>query len=381
MVARLLLRAAGIVLVAASLALAALFALRPAQPHSLLMRLRIGLDMSALLYDPYARRELALVPVEIGAPSLLWSQDGRWVVYRDKAGAIAAYNLATGRGEIITSNQPETVVPVGWSPNGRWLLLREITRSDLLYVGFDHAAADSPHRIDTGIYDVQWSPDSTQLYVHDALKVVSVIDATCLETGAACVRTLVPTSRLVEQLAGWMPGGHELMIVSLSETTHRPQIYSLNPDDGTTRLIVADPLPGSAPVWTPDGQQMAAPLLTPADADDSSGEGIAAVYLIDPPTEAQTLIWAGIAGNLSWTSDGNLLAFDLISRVDNSRSVWLYDRAANKTYTLTPPQSFESLPIWSVYHGRALTLVGLLALDAAVLVALWLTRRRVTRSP
>ncbi len=377
MIARLLLRTAWGSVVLSTLLLAAAFALRSEQPPPLLMRFRNGLDMHVLLYDPAIDRELPLDPIAIGAPSLLWSPNGRWVIYRDQSGAIAAYNLATGQNHIISANQPDTINPISWSPDSRWLLLREINQSDILYVAFNDTAFEEPRRLDIGIYDVQWSPDSRHLYVRDVLQALSVIDVTCLEERASCIRSLVPNHQPVEQLAGWMPDGHDLMIVSLSETSNRPQVYSLNPDTGATRLLIAEPLPGGLPVWSPDGQRLAAALLLPAGADEEPGsEGIAGAYLIDATTQTQSLIWTGIVGDLSWTPDGSLLAFDLISRVDNRHSVWIYDRAADHAYTLTPTQSFESIPIWGVFRGRALNPVGLLALDGAALAVLWLTRRR-----
>ncbi len=381
MVARLTLRLAGIGLVLASLLLTAAFALRAQPPPELLLRLRIGLNLRALLYDPATEREFGLDSIPLGAPSLLWSPDSRWIVYRDRGSALAAYNLTTGHNHIIVGSQPDSINPMSWSPDSRWLLLRETNRSDLLYVPFEADGPQAPQKLDSGIYDTQWSPDGARLYVRDALKALSVIDAACLAQRAVCVRSLVPNSRPVEQFAGWMPDGHTLMIVSLSETTGRPQIFSLNPDDGTTRLIVAAPLPGAIPVWTPAGNQFAAPLLLPPSPDsEPPGDGIAGAYLIDPATDEQSLIWTGIVGDLSWTRDGSQLAFDLISRVDNRHSVWVYDRASGSVHTLTPPQSYESLPAWGSFSGRPLNALGLAALAGALLIVLWLTRRQPARA-
>lgn len=375
-VARFALRWAGVALVAFSLLLAGLFALR-AEPRALLLRLRIGREMSALLYDPYRQREIAVRPITIGAPSLYWSPNGRWLVYRDQDGAVAAYNLATGRNQIITDDHTQTTTPLVWSPDSRWLLLSEIPRSDVSYVAFDDVTFQPPRTLDTGIDAVQWSPDSRSLYVRDVLRAVSVISAACMETNTPCVRSLVPHQQPVEQFAGWMPNGHELMIVSLAQTTNRPQVFSLNPDDGSTRLILEEPLPGSAPAWTPDGRAIAAPLLLPAGPNSELvGEGIAGIYLIDPQAHTNALVWTGISGDLSWTPDGSLLAFDLITRVDNRHSVWIYNRTTGAVRTLTPPQSVESLPAWGVFRGRDTTFQGLLAFDAALVISLWLTRRR-----
>ena len=376
-VARFALRSAGVTWVALSLLLGALFALRADPPRALLMRLRIGREVSAILYDPYREREIAIRPLAIGSLTLLWSPNGRWLIYRDQENRVAAYNLVTGRGQIVTGEHTQTTQPTRWSPDSRWLLFGDIRNGDLDYAAFDDFTAQAPRRLDTGIDAIQWSPDSRRLYVRDVLKAIGVIDVTCMETNTPCVRALVPHSRPIEQFAGWMPDGHDLMVISLAESNSRPRVFSLNPDDGSTRLILSQPLPGSAPVWTPDGQAIAAPLLLPASDDSElAGEGIAGLYVIDPETGTNMLVWAGITGDLSWTPDASLLAFDLISRGNNRHSVWIYDRASGVTRTLTPLQSVESLPSWGVFRGRDTTFAGLIVFDAALVIALWLTRRR-----
>jgi hypothetical protein len=153
-------------------------------------------------------------------------------------------------------------------------------------------------------------------------------------------------------------------------------LYSLNPQTQQLLPLIENALPGTVPVWSPDGALLAASLALPgSDLPASQSEPIPALYLIDLATGERELLWAGIAGQLGWSPEGDFLAFELVSRVGNDRSIWLYERATGAVYTVTEPGIQETSPAWVRYRGRPFVGALLLALDAALSVILWMTRK------
>jgi hypothetical protein len=136
-------------------------------------------------------------------------------------------------------------------------------------------------------------------------------------------------------------------------------------------------LPGTIPAVSPDGALIAASLALPAsDIPAAQSESIPALYLIDLATSESQLLWVGVAGALSWSPAGDYLAFELVSRVRNDRSIWLYERASGEVYTVTAPGIQEISPAWVRYRGRPFEGALLLGLDTTLLVLLAFTQKK-----
>ena len=308
----------------------------------------------------------------------LWLPSGEQFVYfhdDSQGSAVYLYDLMTGRttpGPVIPR-----LLPLVWSPDGRWLLLYNFNTNQIFVMAHDGAQFGEPVYLAVGSSDVLWSPDGARLYFLDVAGTLSVIDTACLEGQGLCIPQPVPVDQPVEQLAGWMPDGERLMVAAGRRDTGQPDLFSLDPGDGDLTRIAEYLLPGAPPAWSPDGTTLALSLALPANEAPSAGsEPIPSVYLIEdggPPR----LLWAGIAGQLGWSPDGTRLAFELISRVSNDRSIWVYDHAEDRLTRTTAPGANEASPDWISFRGRPFAPALLLAVDAAL--ALWLTRPRGAR--
>ncbi|GEM_PF-2213605 len=376
-----LLRLAASLVLLASLVLTLLFAARPAHPRPLLSLIRfdrLAQGSSVWLLDRERDRAFRLLSSEYLIYAL-WSPDGRFLAYTFAApdgAALFILDMQTGTQRQI-ANVPD-LLPVGWSPDARWLLLSGFSTDRLLYLANDPVTPTEPLYLATGTPDVVWSRDSRRLYLRDQAGTVGWLDVRCLEGIAPCIARPVPAEREVERLAGRMPDGETLMALSGSRASGQPDLFSLDPETGDMELLLEYLLPGAPPVWSPDGEVLAASLALPPSPEQLVwSEPIPGVYLVRPGGEARPqLLWTGIAGQLSWSPDGDRLVFELISRVGNERSVWIYDMAAATLETVTAPGRDEASPAWLTLRGRTFDAAPLLALQAALVLALWVTRRR-----
>ena len=378
---RLICRLCAALLLLISVGLTCLKVLRPATPAPLLSLTRFTPNTTVgsglWLRDLERRADVQLV----GSDRLLyalWLPSGEQFVYfyDDAQGsAVFLYDAVTGRttlGPVIPR-----LLPLTWSPDGRRLLLYNFNTNQIFVMAHEGTRLGEPVYLAVGSSDVLWSPDGARLYFLDVTGTLSVIDTACLDGQGLCIPQPIPVDQPVEQLAGWMPDGERLMVASGRRDTGQPDLFSLDPDSGAQTRVVEYLLPGASPAWSPDGAVLALSLALPANEAPSAGsEPIPSVYLIENGGRPR-LLWAGIAGQLGWSPDGQRLAFELISRVSNDRSIWVYNREQAVLTRTTAPGANEAAPVWIAFPGRPFEPALLLAVDAALALALWLTRPRV----
>jgi Tol biopolymer transport system component len=381
MVLKTIFRAGAVGVLVLSMLLAGMVLLRPTKPTPILsltgFDVNSGAGSGLWLRDLTRQLRLRLLDSE-RLLYTLWLPSGDELAYffDDSQGtAIYLYDVTTGKttvGPIIPR-----LVPLSWSPDARYLLLYNFSTNDLMVMSHDSAhTLGEPAYLATASADALWAADSQRLYFRDVAGTLSRIDVACLDGQGLCIPQVVESERSVDQLAGWMPNETDLMVFSGSRESGQPDLYSLNPVDGTMVRIAQYLLPGTLPVWSPDGQVLAVSLALPtSDDDDLTSEPIPGVYMLREG-ERPTLLWTGIAGQLGWSSDGRLLAFELVTRVGNDRSVWVYERATEALRRLTPAGEHEAAPAWVSYSGRAFDVWPLLLLDALLVLGLWFTRPR-----
>lgn len=374
------LRLCGVVLFATSFGLTAMTLLRPSAPAPLLSLTRYSAAASAgsslWLRDLDRQADMRLMDTD-RLLYALWMPSGEQIAYFfDDARGSAVYLYEVATGETTAGLEIPRLLPLRWSPDGDWLLLYSFSTNQIFAMSYAAGVLDEPVYIAVGSPDALWSPDGARIYFLDAALTLSVIDTACLRGDGLCIARALPAERPPEQLAGWMPDGERLMVASGRRPSGQADLYALNPSDGAMTRLAAYLLPGSPPAWSPDGSVLALALALPVNPLPAlRSEPIPGVYLVEDDNPPR-LLWAGIAGELSWLPDGDRLAFELISRVGSDRSIWVYDYGDDALWRTTPTGVHEAAPHWVVFPGRELAVWLLLAVDAVLLGALWLFRAR-----
>lgn len=379
MITRFILRLVALVFMSFSLICTAMFALRPPQPDTLLGLMRYTGGSGFIVRD--VGRGLSFrYWQQLGLFSWSASPDGRWFVLNVVIAA-RPYEARLYAPESHFRDTPtvtySSLFAADWSPDGRYLLLSSPNTP-----WFSVAAPDipsTPFLLSNARGSPLWSPDSTTLYFIDNGGNIAYLPARCFEPQALCVPTalaLDEPEHIVAALAGWMPNGRDMMVIAESPYDRAFGLYALDLADGSLHLVQEDVLPGARPVWSPDGETLAAVLAIPGSATPpAQSQPIPGVYLIDRQTRERALLWTGVAGSLNWSPNGRYLAFELLARVGNDRSVWLYDRETEQLTPLTPTGEFEASPGWFRYTGKPFEAGYLLAVATAMFGVLWLTRQ------
>jgi Tol biopolymer transport system component len=373
MILRLFIRLASLSLLATSLPLAALFALRPSTPEALLAAVRVQTGSASYPYEIFLRdldSGRAWSIRRISSSIIAWSPDGEKLAYVNylpySADLWDYFLLDFTTGTHTRLLQSVHVSAPRWSPDSRWLLYHDGIA--IQYADTEALSPDGFKFLSFGLPDPLWSPDSTRLYFRDAGGGLGYVSVDCLTGQATCVPTPVAAERPVDQLLGWMPDGLTMMVYADLESDS-PALYGLDTESGVMRLMLNNPLPGTAPVWSPDGKVMAASL---AARTSGLSEPIPGLYLFDTDTVERTLLWTGVAGQLGWSPSGDKLMFELVARVGNGHTVWTYNRSTGEVTQQSPDGVIEVSPQWVQYRGRPFAWWPMLALDGALLALAWL---------
>lgn len=371
-----------VLLFGVSLALTGVTLLRPASPAPLLSLTRFTPNTSVgsglWLRDLERGADLRLIDSARLLYSL-WLPSGEQLVYfYDDAEGSAVYLYDVATGQTLLGPVIPRLLPLAWSPDGHWLLLYNFSTNQIYAMAHNGGQFGEPVYVAFGSSDVLWSLDGGRIYFLDVTATLGVIDSACLDGRRFCIARAVPTDAPVAQLAGWMPDGEHLMVVAGRRENGQPDLFSLDPQTGALTLLAEYLLPGAPPAWSPDGQVLALSLALPANESSSAdSEPIPGVYLIEQGG-APRLLWAGIAGELGWSPSGARLAFELISRVGNDRSIWVYDRRDDTLTRTTTAGTHEAAPAWITFPGRPFQPALLLGLDALLAVGLWRLGKRAS---
>jgi Tol biopolymer transport system component len=297
---------------------------------------------------------LALLPAGSSVERLLWSQDGRSILY-DTSHANNDHELysiqSDGAGlRALTDNQLDELDPA-WSPDGSMLVY-----TSARYAGSDckacaltlHSAwGDGTHstpvtRHGAGIYDsgAAWSPDGTTIaFVRgtsdSAGRLYTVHpDGSALAAMATSAHASAPA---------WSPDA--LMLAFASPTGYGGGILAMAAAGGPVRTEVATPSGELTadlrdPAWSPDGASLAF-------------TGRHGLYEATAGRPAVRIVTALGAGHPSWSPDGLRLAFDALctncttaSGRTLDRDIYTVGSDGSALVQLTNDPADDSSPAW-----------------------------------
>ena len=230
---------------------------------------------------------------------------------------IYAMNLEDGMITAVTSGGDENKAPMGWSPDGRKILVN--ISSPIAEEPIDEKARWS----DTYVMDPNgenminltrsperegsacWSPDGKQIAfsrrLNEGGSAIFVMDADGQNQRRL---TFEPGTNIVSH---WSPDGDRIAFLSFRDGGRR--IYTMDTNGENVRQITHGQRAfESAPAWSPDGKWLA------FGSGDKRGWGI---YLVDPQGGNETQIFHSNASNLdysvlgrpAWSPDSRHLVF------------------------------------------------------------------------
>jgi len=133
----------------------------------------------------------------------------------------------------------------------------------------------------------------------------------------------------------WSPDPN--WIVFQSNRTGIWNLYTLNVSTGTEYTVTDFSYDVEFPTWSPNGKQL---------SFISDFGGTWNLYVSDLLLNTvQQLTNTGLAGNASWSPDGNRIAYQIDSGNSNT-DVYTYDLATDKQYKLTTFSGADSAPTW-----------------------------------
>lgn len=217
---------------------------------------------------------------------------------------------------------------INWSPDGQWLLFRDMEQDEILLVPLNGRESQRLH-LPPRTYSAAFEPDGqTVLYAASAgLGLGSEIGALDLADGR-----LVTWQTFADQIAAhpaWSPDGRHLAYILMPDTNIpfvMGELWLADPATGAPLTLFAqvDAGHGYAPVWSPDGRSLTYvhrenpddvtadidPLALRSNLHQVDVESGA----ITPITQfADSLVYDGV-----WAADGSGLAFT----ADNAVWVW-----------------------------------------------------------
>ena len=230
---------------------------------------------------------------------------------------IYAMNLEDGMVTAVTSGGAENKSPMGWSPDGRKILVNisspiveepieeKVRWSDTYVMDPDGEnminLTQSPEREGSAC----WSPDGKQIAFSRRLNkggsAIFVMDADGQNQRRL---TFEPGTNIVSH---WSPDGDRIAFLSSRDGGRR--IFTMDTDGQNVRQITHGQRAfESAPAWSPDGNWLA------FGSGDKRGWGI---YLVDPQGGNETQIFHSNASNLdysvlgrpAWSPDSQHLVF------------------------------------------------------------------------
>src|SRR5438093_3047422 len=218
----------------------------------------------------------------------LWSPDSRWIAYAVKPRSapnyeIGLWDVRAGRGRALTRGTPPdwSLAPVGFAPDGKWLIASRIHASDkdasavLVDLGTGAVHDLTPHSGEQRWIPADLSPDGRRVLVESDAR-NGFANAALLDLGTRPGHGVVPpvtwlTEERAEVSAGnFSPDGRAVTVrVNLEGNG---ELYTLSlADRSRTRLAVApgfNGFAGSPSSYSADGTR----LLLRRNAFDSPGD-------------------------------------------------------------------------------------------------------------
>jgi Tol biopolymer transport system component len=297
---------------------------------------------------------LSLLPAGSAVERLLWSQDGRSVLYDtshlDNDHELYAMQPDGGGLRALTDDSLDELDPA-WSPDGSMLVYTSApyagSACKACALTLRIARADGTHstpvtRHGAGIYDngAAWSPDGTTIAFVRGTSDTPGRLYTVHPDGSAV--TPMPTT-LHASAPSWSPDG--ATIAFASTTGDGVGILAIDVAGGPVRTEIATP-PGEVtsdlrdPSWSPDGTAIAF-------------AGRHGLYVATVGKPARRIVTALGAGHPSWSPDGVRLAFDALctncTTADGrtlDRDIYAVGNDGSSLVQLTHDPADDSSPAW-----------------------------------
>jgi Tol biopolymer transport system component len=295
---------------------------------------------------------LALLPAGSVVERLLWTQDGRSVLY-DTSHPNNDHELYAmhpdGDGLRALTDDPLDELDPAWSPDGSMLVYTSARYAGLDCKGCaltlriaraDGTGSTAVTRHGAGIYDngAAWSPDGTTIAFVRGTSDTQGRLYTVHPDGSAL--TPMPTD-VQASAPSWSPDAMTLVFT----TTSGAGILAIEAAGSGVRTIVQTPIGEVTsdlrdPTWSPDGASIAF-------------AGRHGVYVAELGKPARRIVTALGAGHPSWSPDGLRLAFDALctncttagGRTLN-RDIYAVGADGSGLVQLTDDPADDSSPAW-----------------------------------
>src|SRR3990172_461818 len=132
-------------------------------------------------------------------------------------------------------------------------------------------------------------------------------------------------------------------IVYVSDQTGAKELYVMDYDGYSPRMITGNKSLNLSPSWSPEGQRIAYTSYRDGNPD---------IYVVDLTTSKRERLsnYDGLDISPSWSPDGNLIAF--ASSMDGNAEIYTMDKAGEGLKRLTYTHGEDVSPTWSPSGGE-----------------------------
>jgi Tol biopolymer transport system component len=281
--------------------------------------LQVSMTAESTLSDPVAGNDTAAVTVLVRATQSGPGGKLAFVTYRDGDAEIYVTN-ADGSGVVNLTDNPAYDWEPSWSPDGTMLVFNS-DRSGDAELWLMEADGSNPTRLTTnnsnGVYFV-WSPDGTKIAWQNWDSTNYNYDICVINADGTGFSNLNSDSAYQDK-PQWSPDGTKILYQgdvtdSLTQETFSDVFVMNSNGSGKTNLTNTSSASEFAPVWSPDGTQIAF-----ARSDDDQG-----IYVMDSDgTDAVNLTETDQDGYPSWSPDGTQIAFSRFT--NNTNMIFVMD--------------------------------------------------------
>jgi WD40 repeat protein len=200
-------------------------------------------------------------PISVCSEPVVWSPDGKALTCGGRSFAAPVYVVQQPGGSKHALPGTKGAAPVGWSPDGQWILSSLEAGAgpySLWRIHPDGTALKRISRYTPYGSDILWLPDGRAEFVgsrSDQVTTFEKLVALDVTSGKADVLRKIPTP----DSSAWSPDGSTLVYAASSDIGRSPStIYTVDVSGGNVRRLTP---PGkeqydASPAWSPDGKSI-----------------------------------------------------------------------------------------------------------------------------